>query len=226
AETIKTLIQYYQTILNKLVDQPNSLCSQMTLLTDVMYQKIVYDWNDTNAEYPSDITIHQLFEKQVKATPEHIAAVYQDRQITYDQLNKKANQLAGYIRKSYQKTTGKALSSDTLIALCLGRSIDTLVSILAVLKAGGAYVPIDSNYPDTRIRYILKDIATSLLLTQSVYLDRLNKLKSSQALEMIAVDEIDYGQESLDNLAPFSQASDLAYVIYTSGTTGQPKGVM
>ncbi|WP_162902514.1 AMP-binding protein, partial [Facilibium subflavum] len=87
-------------------------------------------------------------------------------------------------------------------------------------------VPTDSNYPDTRIRYILKDIATSLLLTQSVYLDRLNKLKSSQALEMIAVDEIDYGQESLDNLAPFSQASDLAYVIYTSGTTGQPKGVM
>uniref|UniRef100_UPI0013C2AB8A condensation domain-containing protein n=1 Tax=Facilibium subflavum TaxID=2219058 RepID=UPI0013C2AB8A len=112
-ETIKTLIQYYQTILNKLVDQPNSLCSQMTLLTDVMYQKIVYDWNDTNAEYPSDITIHQLFEKQVKATPEHIAAVYQDRQITYDQLNKKANQLAGYTRVSHQKSTTKPPSSIT-----------------------------------------------------------------------------------------------------------------
>ncbi len=182
--------------------------------------QIVDKWNQTDKVYPKDQTIYQLFEAQVSITPDNIAVVFEDRQLTYRQLNAKANQLARQIRNQYQQITGKQLQPNTLIGLCLGRNLEMVVSILAVLKAGGAYVPIDPDYPQERIDYILQDIDGELVLTQGEF------KKLTAKIHQIVLEEICYTNVSEFNLLPCSQASDLAYVIYTSGTTGRPKGVM
>ena len=131
-------------------------------LTSEEYRKIVYEWNQTDKDYPRHKTIHQLFQEQAERTPDNIALVFENQQLTYKQLNEKSNQLAWYIRKQYKQKTKQELQPDTLIALCLNRSLEMVIGILAVLKAGGAYVPIDPNYPEERINYILEDTKAAL----------------------------------------------------------------
>ncbi|MDP3705418.1 MAG: amino acid adenylation domain-containing protein [Legionellaceae bacterium] len=177
------------------IEQPHSTIS---LLTPQEHQQIIYDWNKTEKEYPRDKTIHQLFEEQVKKTPNSIAVVFEDQQLTYKELNATANQLARFIRKQ---------NPGELVAICMERSLEMMVAILGILKAGCAYVPIDPHYPQERIDYILQDTNASLVLD--------NDLKDKP-----------YQHESKQNLTPMSRPNDLAYVIYTSGTTGMPKGVM
>ena len=130
------------------------------------YNQIVYDYNQTDKPYPEDKTIYELFEEQAKRTPTNTALVYEDQELSYKELNERSNQLARYIRAEYKQKTKEELKPDTLIALCLERSVEMIVSILAVLKAGGAYVPIDPGYPKDRIEYILKDTNADLLLIQ------------------------------------------------------------
>ncbi|MDQ5920536.1 MAG: hypothetical protein QG673_592, partial [Pseudomonadota bacterium] len=153
------------------------------LLDEIDYNKIVYDWNQTDKAYPKDKTIQQLFEEQVQRTPDNIAVVFEEQSLTYQELNIRANQLAHKIRNSYKQQTDKELHPDTLIALCLDRSLEMIVAILAVLKAGGAYVPLDPEYPDERIIYILQDTQAKLLLTQSRYLAKLNQMLNAEAIE-------------------------------------------
>lgn len=136
------------------------------------------DWNNTNKDYPKDKTICQLFEEQVKKTPDNIALVYEDKELTYKELNEKSNQLARYIRKQYKERTKKTLESDTLIALCLDRSLEMIIGILGVLKAGGAYVPMDTEYPEERIEYILNDTKSELVLCQK-------SLKTKRSLDVL-----------------------------------------
>lgn len=159
-------------------------------------------------------------------TPHLIAAVFQEESLTYEELNAKANQLAYYIRNQYKQKTKKRLKPDVLIALCLDRSLDILIGILAVLKAGGAYVPIDPKYPAERIQFILTDTNAALLLTQFHLKKSLEKIASKPAPQMIAIDTRPYINEGNINLPTYSAPNHLAYVIYTSGTTGNPKGVM
>lgn len=194
------------------------------LLDEIDYNKIVYDWNQTDKAYPKDKTIQQLFEEQVQRTPDNIAVVFEEQSLTYQELNIRANQLAHKIRNSYKQQTGTELHPDTLIALCLDRSLEMIVAILAVLKAGGAYVPLDPEYPDDRISYTLEDTNTALVLTQTQHVDKLSKLTDAKLLDI--ADYSNYQNELDTAPAIKTKPTNLAYVIYTSGTTGRPKGVM
>ncbi|WP_440994900.1 AMP-binding protein, partial [Cysteiniphilum litorale] len=199
------------------------------------YQTIVYDWNQTDRDYPKDKTIYQLFEEQVKANPDNIALVFEEQALSYNELNNRANQLARYIRQSYKQGTQAELKPDTLIALCLDRSLEMVISILAVMKAGGAYVPIDPEYPEDRIGYILEDTQAKIVLTQKWHEEKLSAIKNNfnneskqnkQSIRLVDVNVEAINNEQEANLEQYSQSIDLAYVIYTSGTTGKPKGVM
>ncbi|MBK2238166.1 non-ribosomal peptide synthetase, partial [Francisella philomiragia] len=204
----------------------------MTKLSQQEYQTIVYDWNQTDSEYPRDKTIYELFEEQVKQNPNNIALVFEDKQLTYQELNNKSNQLARYIRKQYKEITSQELEADTLIPLCLKRSLDMVIAILAVMKAGCAYVPMDPEYPQERFKHILSDTDAKLIITQSHLKDKLSfyglniESRQNNDIGIITTDTQEYLSEGTDNLPQYSQAEDLAYVIYTSGTTGVPKGVM
>jgi len=227
--TVKMLARRYFRLLNSLVENNNEISlSRVNILSSYEYRKIVYDWNKTQAPYPKDKTIHQLFEEQVEKTPDNIAVVFEDKQLTYKELNEKSNQLARYIRKQYKDWTEQELRPDTLIALCLDRSREMIIAILAVLKAGGAYVPIDPAYPNDRINYLLEDTATDIVLTQKHLKQQLEKIR--KGIKIIAINDKKVQEElgtlSIRNLKRKNQSTNLAYVIYTSGSTGQPKGVM
>jgi len=254
--TIERMIAHYQLVLQQLADEvsqtfdceqhsPQRKLKDYQLLSQAEYQQIVYDWNQTDKAYPEDKTIQQLFEEQVLRTPDNIAVVFEEQSLTYYELNCRANQLAHKIRNSYRQQTSIELRPDTLIALCLDRSLEMIVAILAVLKAGGAYVPLDPEYPDERIIYILQDTQTKLVLTQTQYIEKLASIQSThcvtyssakpgQGLEqqdtmcnfLDIANYAAYQPQDIINLAPMSSSANLAYVIYTSGTTGRPKGVM
>ncbi|WP_426333525.1 amino acid adenylation domain-containing protein [Paenibacillus silvae] len=171
-------------------------------------------FNDTDKEYAQDQTIHQLIEDQVERVPEATAVVFEGEQLTYAELNERANRLACTLRSL-------GVLPNQLVGLMVRRSLEMVVGILAILKAGGAYVPIDPEYPEERIRYILENSNAQLLLTQ-------RELLSQVPFEgkVLALDEEQVYSEDGSNLEPVSGPNDLAYVIYTSGTTGKPKGVM
>ncbi|WP_440705188.1 amino acid adenylation domain-containing protein, partial [Cysteiniphilum sp. E12A11] len=161
--------------------------------------------------------MHQLFEKQVDKHPNNIAVVFENKQLTYAQLNAKANQLARYLRSI------TPIQPDTFIAIALDKSLEMIIGILGILKSGAAYVPIDPNYPSDRIQYILDDTKAPLILSQSQYTPRLVSISDAK---IISLDNDCYQELPTHNLKSISTANDLAYVIYTSGTTGQPKGVL
>ncbi|WP_420574204.1 amino acid adenylation domain-containing protein [Kordia sp.] len=215
--TIQRMINHYKLILAQMVEEEDKKLQDYSILTAAEYQQIVVDWNQTAANYPKDKTIHQLFEAQVLQTPEKIAIVFEEKELTYAELNAKANQLARYIQSQTNVTP------DTLIALCLDRSLETMIGILGILKSGAAYVPIDPEYPTERINYILEDTKTDLMLTQSHLVDR---FIANNEVALIEIDTISCENLATSNLTLQNQPNDLAYVIYTSGTTGNPKGVM
>ncbi|WP_420574203.1 amino acid adenylation domain-containing protein [Kordia sp.] len=215
--TIQRMINHYKLILAQMVGEETKKLQDYSIVTAAEYQQIVIDWNQTAANYPKDKTIHELFEAQVLQTPEKIAIVFEDKELTYAELNAKANQLARYIQSQTNVTP------DTLIALCLDRSLETMIGILGILKSGAAYVPIDPEYPTERINYILEDTKTDLMLTQSHLADRFT---ANNEVTFIEIDTISCENIATSNLTLQNQPNDLAYVIYTSGTTGNPKGVL
>jgi len=167
-------------------------------------EEVLYSFNNTNVDYPKNKTIVNLFEEQVKKTPDNIAIVFEDKQLTYKELNEQSNQLAQYIRKEYDFQT------EDLIGVKLDRSYQLLVVILGILKSGAAYVPIDINYPQERINYIEKDSNCKVVIDQ----EELEKFRAVR------------DKYCFENFQKASSPNHLAYVIYTSGTTGNPKGVM
>jgi amino acid adenylation domain-containing protein/non-ribosomal peptide synthase protein (TIGR01720 family) len=173
-----------------------------------------------------DRTIPELFQLQVEKTPLSVALVFEDEELTYQQLDEKSNQLARCIRSRYQGRTGEELQPDTLIALCLERSLEMVIGILGVLKAGGAYVPIDPSHPQERINYLLDDTKTEIVITteNSVLTNSISLPQHKQLF--IGLNELNYKKYDCTRLPSYNSNRDLAYVIYTSGTTGRPKGVM
>ncbi|MCV9934616.1 amino acid adenylation domain-containing protein [Flavobacterium sp. LS1R47] len=204
----------------------NVLENNHSILSTEEYNKIIFEWNTTDKEYPKNKTIQELFQEQVEKTPNSIALECEGKELTYNELNQRSNQLARHIRAQYRIRTKRSLTSDTLIGLCLDRSLEMVIGMLAVLKAGGAYVPMDSSYPKERIDYILDDTRLEILLTQR----HLIEVSGNQfpKLDVIHIDlnEELYEEESKVNLPEHSAFNNLAYVIYTSGTTGKPKGVL
>ncbi|MFN6531147.1 non-ribosomal peptide synthetase, partial [Nostoc sp. ChiSLP03a] len=217
ASTIERMSGHFVTLLEGIVANPQERIAQLPLLTKSEQQQLLVDWNNTQADYPSDKCIHQLFEEQVERTPDAVAVVFENQQLTYHQLNCRANQLAHYL-------CSLGVKPDTLVGICVERSIEMVVGLLGILKAGGAYVPIDSEYPIERLRFMLEDATVSVLLTQQRLIDRLPQHQANQ----VFLDEIcsEIAQNNQSNPTTGVKAFHLANVIYTSGSTGRPKGVM
>lgn len=217
AATIARLAGHYRVLLEGIVADPDRRLSALPILTQAERQQLLLEWNDTAADYPSDACVHELFEAQVERTPDAVAVVCGDRQLTYRELNARANQLAHCLRK-------RGVGREVLVGVFLERSPEMVVGVLGVLKAGGAYVPLDPRYPPARVAYMLKDSRARLLLTQE---QRLQDLPRHDA-EVLCLDQRHTLCEREDDANPESvnRPDDLAYVIYTSGSTGRPKGVL
>jgi amino acid adenylation domain-containing protein len=217
AATITRILGHFQTLLRGIVANPDLRVSDLPLLTATERQQLVVEWNNTKAEYPKDKCIHQLFEAQVEQTPDAIAVVFKDHQLTYRELNYRANQLGHYLQ-----TLG--VEAEVLVGICVERSLEMIVGILGILKAGGAYVSLDHNYPAERLTFILEDTQVPVLLTQQSLVE---KLPSSKAhVVCLDTDWEAIAQHKPDNPFSITTPDNLAYVIYTSGSTGQPKGVL
>ena len=212
---IESMIEHFKILLEAIVKDETQAISQYPILTKQEEQQLLIEYNDTKVAYPKDKTIHQLFEAQVKLNPENVAVVYEDEELTYKQLNTKSNQLAHYLIE-------QGVEPDSLVAICVDRSLDMMIGLLAILKAGGAYVPIDPTYPEDRIKHMLEDSQAKILLTQAHLEEILPKTKS----KTIAIDTLKLGKNKKSNPKTKVTSSNLAYVIYTSGSTGLPKGVM
>ncbi|CAD5973895.1 amino acid adenylation domain-containing protein [Planktothrix agardhii] len=217
--TIQRMAEHWEVLLQQIVTNPQQKISNLSWLTKAD-QKQLELWNQTNTNYSQDKTLVDLFEEQVKSYPNNIALVFEEQSLTYQELNQKANQLAHFLHQNYQ------IKPDTLIGICVERSLDMAIALLAVLKAGAAYVPVDPSYPEERIKYILENSKISLLLTQSFINDKLSGFFSEFSGQLINLDRLDFESFPCYNLALQTKHNDLAYVIYTSGSTGQPKGVM
>ncbi|MCC5635071.1 amino acid adenylation domain-containing protein [Nostoc sp. CHAB 5844] len=217
ADTISRMTGHFQTLLWGIVTNQQQPISELPLLTPTEQHQLLVEWNNTQFEYPQDKCIHQLFEAQVELTPEAVAVVFDDRHLTYQELNQRANQLAHYLQ-----TLG--VGNEILVGICVERSLEMIVGLLGILKAGGAYVPLDPSYPVERLSFMLADAQVSVLLTQQKLLEN---LPTSQAhLVCLDKDWEEISQHSQEDLVSNVTPESLAYVIYTSGSTGQPKGVM
>lgn len=215
--TIARMASHWQRLLEGAVDDPTRQLSVLPLLTEEQWQQIVVEWNDTAADYPIDVCIHQLFEAQVERTPDAVALVYEDTQLTYRELNRRANQLAHHLQQL-------GVKPETLVGLYLERSLEMIVGLLGILKAGGAYVPLDPAYPPERLAFMLADAGVSVLLTRR----HLPVRESKDGVKVVYLDEHweTIRRESEANLVSGVMARHAAYIIYTSGSTGTPKGVV
>ncbi|MBW4594262.1 MAG: amino acid adenylation domain-containing protein [Brasilonema angustatum HA4187-MV1] len=214
--TIERMAAHFHNLLDAIAENPDRKIAELPLLSAAERQQLLFEWNDTHSEYPKDKCIHQLFEEQVEKTPDAIAVVFEQQELTYRQLNDRANCLAHYLQ-----TLG--VGPEVLVGLCVERSLEMVVGLLGILKAGGAYVPLDPSYPIERLSYMLDDAQVAILLTQ----DSLSSSVPSQTAWTVCLDtdwEV-IEQHSQENLATSVNADNLAYVIYTSGSTGTPKGV-
>jgi amino acid adenylation domain-containing protein/thioester reductase-like protein/non-ribosomal peptide synthase protein (TIGR01720 family) len=214
---IESIAGNFENVIKQVVDNPGIWIKEIEVITEQERHKILFDFNAAAVDYPKDKTIHELFTSQAGKIPAHTAVVFNDQHLSYRELGKKANHLAGLLRE-------KGVGPDKIVGVMVSRSLEMMVALLSVLKAGGAYVPIDPEYPVERIKFYLQDSRANLLLTQQ---DIIDKFKKSKAY----VETIDVFDESIydeNRIQPVNLASpkDLAYVIFTSGSTGKPKGVM
>ena len=216
ASTITQMGQHFQSLLTAIAANPSLGIFELRMLSDAERHQLLASWNETQTDYPHDKCIHQLFEEQVKHNPNSVAVVFEDQQLTYAELNGRANQLAHYLQKL-------GVKPDELVGICIERSLEMIVGLLGILKAGAAYVPIDPDYPAERISFILQDTQVKILLTcESLE----SSLPNHQGIVVcLDKDWQQINQASLENLNSAVSADNLAYVIYTSGSTGQPKGV-
>ncbi|MFE1744007.1 amino acid adenylation domain-containing protein [Coleofasciculus sp. H7-2] len=225
AATITRMLGHFQTLLEGIVANPDRRLSDLPLLTAAERYQLLVEWNQTQTDYPADSCFHQLFEQQVEKTPDAIALsarfaialTFEDQYLTYKQLNERANQLAHYLQK-------KGISTESLVGICVERSLEMMVGLIGILKAGGAYVPLDPSYPQERLSFMLSDAQMPVLLTQQHLIEKL----PHHTAKVICLDA-DWdciSQENVESPSSEVNADNLAYVIYTSGSTGKPKGTL
>jgi aspartate racemase len=216
AATIRRLLQHYQRLLEEMVANPDQRVAQAQMLTERERYQLVFEWNQTQQDYGDELCLAQLFEAQVERRPEGTAVVFAEEQLTYGELNRRANQLAHYLRQL-------GVGAEVAVGICMERSVEMVVGLLGILKAGGAYLPLDPGYPRERLSYMMEDAGIGLVLTQQHLLG----VMAVEAVEVICLDhdwQLMAGQGQ-DNLGSESRMDNLAYVTYTSGSTGRPKGV-
>jgi amino acid adenylation domain-containing protein len=212
---------HFQTLLQELVANPNQRLSDIPLLSADERHQLLVEWNSTEADYPQSVCIHQLFEATVERTPDAVALVFEDQQLTYQELNARANQLAHHLQ-----TLG--VEPDVLVGICVERSVEMVVGLLGILKAGGAYVPLDPAYPQQRLAFMLEDALVPVLLTEARLLERLPNHQAKLVCLDTNWEANAYScakQYAQHNPKSCHTADNLAYAIYTSGSTGKPKAV-
>ena len=215
--TIDRLICHYTNVLKAAVVELERPISELSLLSPEERAQIVVEWNETWRPYPQDWRVHDLFERQVESGMEAIALIDKDRRLSYAELNARANQLARYLRRL-------GVGPESLVGICMERSLEMVIGLLATLKAGGAYLPLDPAYPAERIAYMVEDAQVKALLTQR----QLSGLLQPSGARIVTLDAewLMIASESIENLQDGTTAENLAYAIYTSGSTGRPKGVL
>jgi amino acid adenylation domain-containing protein len=214
-DTIRRLAEYYRTVLDGVSADPDSLVRNLPLLSEGWSRQLLYDWNETAAPYPSDRCIHELFDEQAALTPDSVAASYEDLRLSYRELGRRADMLAARLVRA-------GVEPGTPVALCVARSFDMLICVLAVLKAGRAYVPIDPSLPSGRIQALLDDVKPAAVLVA-------DPAWPAPAGHRVLLAQAEYDRPVEDRGAPLvdrATPDNLAYIIYTSGSTGKPKGVM
>uniref|UniRef100_UPI0011DE3CD9 condensation domain-containing protein n=1 Tax=Caldalkalibacillus mannanilyticus TaxID=1418 RepID=UPI0011DE3CD9 len=225
-ETMLRFFQHYLKVLEQIVEEPDQKLSEIELLSELEREELLYTFNHTKHDYPSDLSLAERFAEQVAHTPEQIAIVFEDRKLTYQEVNEKANLVAKHLQLH-------GVRPNHPVGIMADRNPETIIGILGIIKAGGAYLPLSPDYPVDRMKYMLEDAGVSLLLTQ----EQREEFLAFEG-ESLNLQELLYSSESGEEgeatakktsgiLEPIaSTAEDLAYVIYTSGSTGQPKGVM
>ncbi len=216
-ETVLRWLGHLQTLLEAVAADPASGVRRLPLLREGERRKIVAEWNATRVEYPKDALLHGVIEEQARKTPDAVAVVFGKESLTFRELDSRANQLAHHLR-------AKGVAADSLVGICMERSLEMVTGLLGILKAGGAYVPLDPGYPAERLGFMMADARMPVLLTQERLVD---KLPPHEA-EVICLDAgwFAIARESRERPAAAITPQNLAYVIYTSGSTGKPKGAM
>jgi amino acid adenylation domain-containing protein len=216
AENVNKLTDCFRTFLRGIAADAESQIAFLPLLTETESRRVLIEWNENRRDYPKDSCIHQLFEAQVNRTPEETALIFGDERLTYRELNERSNHLSHYLKKL-------GVGAETLVGVCVPRSIEMIVGILGILKAGGAYVPLDPAYPKDRLAYMLEDSRAAVVLTKQNLVGELNQERAQ--IVCLDADWQKIAELPKENPVSSVKPNDLAYVIYTSGSTGKPKGV-
>jgi amino acid adenylation domain-containing protein len=216
AATIQRMIVLFQTLLRSVAANPDQRVSRLPILSEGERTRLLVEWSGSEAEPLGGGCLHELVEQQVRRTPNAEALVFENERLSYNEMNRRANRLARHLRS-------KGMGPETLVGVCLERSNEMAIGLLAVLKAGGAYVPLDPGYPKQRLSFMLDDSAAKLLLTQRKLLSDLPEFDALAVF--IDADRDQIARESGENLDIPTSAERLAYVMYTSGSTGRPNGV-
>ena len=217
ATTIERLVGHFICLMNSITDNPDQPVTFLSILPEIERFLQQEAWNDTGAEYPARACLHELFEEQVRQTPHAVAVVDQEKTLSFEELNGRANQLAHSLQK-------QGIAPDVLVGLFVERSVEMIIGLLGILKAGGAYVPIDPTYPRERIQYILNDAQVAVVVTQEALVAELPSAETT----VICLDRDwpDIAGESAHNPKNTAATENLAYCVFTSGSTGKPKGVL
>lgn len=217
AESMERLLGSFQCLLAAAVNNPESPVWALPILTERQKEQVVEQWNQTAQDYDERLCVHELFERRARANGEQVAVIYDGQQMSYAELDRRANQLANYLRS-------RAVGPDVSVGVCMQRGIELVIGLLAILKAGAAYVPLDPSYPTDRLSYMVEDAGVKLILTQQ----KLMGIVSGCAAKRVVIEKQRRKIEKQSGSKPDSGVSseNLVYVIYTSGSTGKPKGVM
>ncbi|WP_052691927.1 non-ribosomal peptide synthetase [Teredinibacter purpureus] len=221
--TIERMAKHFIGFIQQATKQPEANVFEIAFMTDQEQTAMIVDNNNTVASFPDDVCMHQLIEQQVERNPNAVAVTFENTQVSYAELNEKANQLARYLLNTRQ------VQPEEFVGICMERSVELVVSILAILKAGCAYVPLDPEYPEARLHYMLGDAQLRSVLTDTDLSTRIG-LSDEQAVcfdnESVQRELVAFSAENVREKERTSSARQLAYMIYTSGSTGNPKGVM
>src|SRR5216683_1519407 len=214
---VSLLAKRWQWILEQMLAKPEERISEIKVMREEERRQVVEEWNETEREYEKDRSIQELFEEQVKRTPEATAVIFEGAELSYEELNRRANQVGHYLR-------GLGVGAEERVGICVERSLEMVVGLLGILKAGGAYVPLDPEYPPERLGYMLEDARVPVLLTQERIRERLPE--SDARIVELDKEWEQIARESSEDLPSVTAGENAAYVMYTSGSTGRPKGVV